>query len=93
MQEPSKVPTRKLPKEKPPFASTGFIRDAMTGEESGYRVGSPMEVMYFKVRDIEGNQLFFDGPSAYDMFSGNTTARSVRQAWEERRNAFTDHHA
>lgn len=76
-----------------PLLSKGFIRNAITGIRSQYKVGSKYEDLYFKVMDVaRKNQtvlndlprkLYYDSPEQCERHLNMIIPKSVKAKWLE----------
>lgn len=70
-----------------------WIRDAETGEECNYKVGSKEEDLFFKVAISTGectsanksNTLFFLSPQAYEQHTYSVVDEDVKERWRHKR--------
>jgi hypothetical protein len=68
-----------------------FIRNAVTGNPTNFRVGSKDESMFFKVNDVRGVngsknpiQLYYDSPEQYENHFFTELPNYIKEEWRNR---------
>jgi len=73
------------------FIPGTLIRDAITGQRySQYRVGSNLEDLFFKVREVTGQfgkeplLLYYDSPEQYERHMDHVVSNTIKQRWTDK---------
>jgi hypothetical protein len=70
------------------------ILNAVTGEDTGYRIGSRDELRFYVVMENDpfsgrdARRLYFDSPSQYELVTGRRVSKQSRERFFENRKQF-----